>query len=168
MRPQGHFPSLGAGIRYCDWLGRAKCSWAYRVVGKTLTILSDHCGSGSTRQEPAPREEASERTPKRCHADQEQSGPGNAGGDACADGGTGSRARDRQTTRSLADNEPAVGYYVGLTRCTLGEKDEAIEWLERAEQSGLGLLIVVAVEPSFSPLRPVPRFQALLRKLGLA
>jgi len=83
----------------------------------------------------------------------------------------GERDRALEIVRQLeaeADNEPAVGYYVALTRCTLGEKDEAIEWLERAEQSGLGLLIVVAVEPSFSPLRPVPRFQALLRKLGLA
>ena len=64
--------------------------------------------------------------------------------------------------------EPLLAYYVALIRCALGEDEVAIEWLEKAEQTGLGLLTILAVEPSFSRLRPMQRFQALLRKLGLA
>jgi serine/threonine protein kinase/Flp pilus assembly protein TadD len=83
----------------------------------------------------------------------------------------GNREQAVEIARQLeaeAANEPAVGYYVAMIRCTLGETDGAIQWLERAEEAGLGLLIILAVEPSFSPLRPIPRFQTLLRKLGLA
>jgi serine/threonine protein kinase len=63
--------------------------------------------------------------------------------------------------------EPALGYFVGLIRCSLGDDEIAIEWLERAERAGLGLLIILACEPCFRRLWPIPRYQALLRKLGL-
>jgi adenylate cyclase len=82
----------------------------------------------------------------------------------------GERERALEITRRLeeeAAREPALGYYVGLIRGTLGETETAVEWLEKAEQARLGLLIILAVEPSFAPLRGSPRFQALLRKLGL-
>jgi len=83
----------------------------------------------------------------------------------------GERDRALDIARQLeedATSEPAVGYYLAMIYCALGENlDMAVQWLERAEQSGLGILIIVACEPSFSPLRPLPRFQALLGKLGL-
>ncbi len=63
--------------------------------------------------------------------------------------------------------EPGLGYYIGMTCAILGEKEKAIDWLETAERAKLGLLMIVAVEPTFSPLRPIPRFQALLGRLGL-
>ncbi len=65
-------------------------------------------------------------------------------------------------------NEPLLGYYLAIIFGNLGEEEVAIDWLEKAEESELGLLAILAVEPAFSPLRPIPRFQALLRKLGLA
>ena len=67
----------------------------------------------------------------------------------------------------VTTREPAVSYYVGLIYAAFGEKDKAIEWLEKAEQVNLGLLIILAPEPAFTPLRTEPRFQALLHKLGL-
>ena len=67
-----------------------------------------------------------------------------------------------------ASSESAVAYYLGTIYCTLGEEEKAIQWLERAEQAGLGILIILACEPTFSRLWPIPRFQALLRRLGLA
>jgi non-specific serine/threonine protein kinase len=82
----------------------------------------------------------------------------------------GERERALEIARVLeggAASEPVLGYYLGLIRCTLGDHEVAIEWLERAEQAGLGILIVLACEPSFNPLRRLPRFQTLLRKLGL-
>src|SRR5215472_8797425 len=63
--------------------------------------------------------------------------------------------------------EPGLGYYIGLTCTLLGEYEKAIDWLERAERAKLGLLMIVATEPTFSPLRAIPRFQAMLRRLGL-
>jgi non-specific serine/threonine protein kinase len=69
--------------------------------------------------------------------------------------------------RSEVEREPFLAFFLGLIHCVLGDKKEAIDWLERAEQARLGLLIILAPEPSFDPLRSEPRFQALLRKLGL-
>jgi TolB-like protein/Tfp pilus assembly protein PilF len=84
------------------------------------------------------------------------------------------KAGDAQKTHELvreleshAEKEPVVGYFIGLSLGVLGDAERAIPWLERAEESRLGLLIILAVEPSFAPLRGSPRFQALLRKLGL-
>jgi serine/threonine-protein kinase len=49
----------------------------------------------------------------------------------------------------------------------LGEKSKALDSLERAfEQRSLSMT-ELAIEPSFDPLRPDPRFQALLRRLNL-
>lgn len=70
--------------------------------------------------------------------------------------------------KQLAVQEPGLRYYIGLICTLLGEHDEAVEWLEKAEQAKLGLLMIVGVEPSFNNLRTLPRFQALLGRLGLA
>jgi eukaryotic-like serine/threonine-protein kinase len=64
-------------------------------------------------------------------------------------------------------HDSAFAYYLAMIRCALGEEDVAIQWLEKAEEAGLGVLMIVGCEPKFSRLRPFPRFQALLRKLGL-
>jgi hypothetical protein len=49
----------------------------------------------------------------------------------------------------------------------LGRKDEAFEWLERAYEEREALLVWVKVQPAFDPLRDDPRFDALLKKIGL-
>ena len=49
----------------------------------------------------------------------------------------------------------------------LGEKDQALDWLERAYQARLGFLVGVKVDPGLYPLHGEPRFQALLEKMGL-
>jgi non-specific serine/threonine protein kinase len=64
--------------------------------------------------------------------------------------------------------ETGIGYYVGLIYCLLGEKEQAINWFERAYEEKLGILIILGGEPIFAPLRSEPRFQALLRKLDVA
>jgi tetratricopeptide (TPR) repeat protein len=45
---------------------------------------------------------------------------------------------------------------------------EATGWLERMYEEGSGMLVYLKVEPHFDPLRGEPRFQALMRKVGLA
>jgi tetratricopeptide (TPR) repeat protein len=82
----------------------------------------------------------------------------------------GERDRAREIARRLeeqAASDPSLGYWLAFILAALGENlDIAVQWLERAEQGGLGILIIVGCEPSFSPLWPLPRFQALLHKLG--
>lgn len=50
----------------------------------------------------------------------------------------------------------------------LGDQDEAFEWLDKACQGRAGALIYLASDPGFEKLRGDPRFDALLRRIGLA
>ena len=89
---------------------------------------------------------------------------------AVLSGRMGERSRANEIAAEVeakSSNELTLPYGMALIRCTLGEFDAAVEWLEKAERAQNGILIIIAVEPTFAPLRPVPRFQALLRKLGL-
>ena len=47
----------------------------------------------------------------------------------------------------------------------LGEKDEALEWLERAYQDRNMWMVYLQTAPWFDPLRSDPRFQDLLRRM---
>jgi hypothetical protein len=49
----------------------------------------------------------------------------------------------------------------------LGNKDQALLWLEKLYQQRAGI-ILLKVEPYFDVLRPEPRFQALERRMALA
>ncbi len=49
----------------------------------------------------------------------------------------------------------------------LGDKDQAIAWLERAYSEHSNVLTSLKVDPAFDPLRSDPRFQDLLRRVGL-
>jgi hypothetical protein len=55
------------------------------------------------------------------------------------------------------------GGYLGL-----GDKDEAFAWLERVYSQHSNVLTTLKVDPHFDPLRSDPRFQDLLRRVGLA
>lgn len=52
--------------------------------------------------------------------------------------------------------------YVGL-----GEKDQAFQALDAAFQEHSTLLTYLRMDPRFDPLRSDPRFQELLRRVGL-
>jgi len=67
----------------------------------------------------------------------------------------------------VVSSEPAAAYMLGLIHCLLGNLELAVEWLEHLERAGTGTYIVLGCEVSFAPLRALPRFQSLLRKLGL-
>ncbi len=49
----------------------------------------------------------------------------------------------------------------------LGRHDAALDWAERAYEERRGWLVYFAVNPLLDPLRGHPRFQALLRRMGL-
>lgn len=50
----------------------------------------------------------------------------------------------------------------------LGERDEALRWLERAHESHVWWMIFVNTSPDFDPVREDPRFQELVKRMGLA
>ncbi len=58
-------------------------------------------------------------------------------------------------------------YDTALIYAGLGEKDRAFAWLERAYEERSVWLIFLKVEPSLDPLRSDPRFNDLLRRIGL-
>jgi TolB-like protein/DNA-binding winged helix-turn-helix (wHTH) protein len=55
-----------------------------------------------------------------------------------------------------------AGLYAGA-----GDKDQAFAWLEKAYQRRVSVLTNIGVDPAFDPLRSDPRFDDLLRRIGL-
>ena len=56
-----------------------------------------------------------------------------------------------------------VGPYIGL-----GDKDQAFVWLDKSVTAHAPGLTALKVDPIYDPLRSDPRFQPILRRLGLA
>jgi TolB-like protein/Flp pilus assembly protein TadD len=73
-----------------------------------------------------------------------------------------------QQLRELSGNRYVSGYYFALIRLALGEKAEALDWLEKAAAERSPLIVYLNVNPLFDSLRAEPRFTALLKKMGLA
>lgn len=102
-----------------------------------------------------------------------------------------SKSRDTTTLASLADvyglagrkgqalkvigelKERAGRHYVSSFLFAeayggLGEKDQALAWLERAYEDRDQWMVYIASYPGLDPLRSEPRFQALLRRMNFA
>jgi len=58
-------------------------------------------------------------------------------------------------------------YHFAIVHAGLGEKDRAFEWLEHAFENRAVGLFTLKVEPMFDGLRSDPRFEDLLRRVGL-
>lgn len=56
--------------------------------------------------------------------------------------------------------------FIAGTYITLGDKDHAFEWLDKAYQERSPVLFAIKVDPSWDPLRSDPRFQDLLRRMN--
>lgn len=65
--------------------------------------------------------------------------------------------------------EAYVGSYgLAILYTRLGEQEKAIDCLEQAYKERQLAMTEIGVEPAFDPLRPAPRFAALLRRVGLS
>ena len=66
-----------------------------------------------------------------------------------------------------APSPPAEFFAARLAQA--GQRDEALDWLEKgADDRARWLVSLVLVEPRFDTIRDHPRFQAVLRRVGLA
>jgi len=82
----------------------------------------------------------------------------------------GQRAKANQTVSTLKDyvQKRGVGTYeIALVYAGLGNKDEAFAWLEKSYKARDKGLTYLKLDPCVDPLRSDPRFQHLLRRVGL-
>jgi TolB-like protein/DNA-binding winged helix-turn-helix (wHTH) protein len=59
-------------------------------------------------------------------------------------------------------------FYMALTYTGLGDREQALKWLEVAHDDRSNNMIFLGVAPEFDSLRSDPQFQSLLRRMGLA
>ena len=68
--------------------------------------------------------------------------------------------------QELATRRYVTGYSFALVHIALGEKDKAIDWLERAYRDRAGPdIALIKVDPFLDPLRSHSRFEALVQKI---
>jgi len=63
--------------------------------------------------------------------------------------------------------EYVPAFNVAFVYTSLGDKDQAFFWLEKAFDEGEGKLLALKVDPIFDPLHSDPRFAELARRVGL-
>ena len=82
----------------------------------------------------------------------------------------GQEAQARQILEQLKEfsrQRYVSGYYFALLHIGLGEKAQALDWLEKAGAEHSPLIVYLGVNPLFDSLRAEPRFRKLLRETGL-
>ncbi len=78
------------------------------------------------------------------------------------------RAREAlDQLREMTRQRYVSGYFFALIHLGLGEKAEALDYLERAAAERSPLIVYLKVNPIFDSLRSEPRFATLLKRSGL-
>jgi serine/threonine-protein kinase len=86
---------------------------------------------------------------------------------ALASAGRHSEARQAlHTLLAKQDGQPAPPIHVALAYLALGDRERALDWLERGCAERQPLTLQMPVLPQLDPLRAEPRFQALVRRMG--
>lgn len=69
--------------------------------------------------------------------------------------------------QKINENKPHANYYqMAAISAMLGEKEPALEYLNKTIEKGQSQVVLINVEPSFDSLRNDPRFDELLRRVG--
>ena len=82
----------------------------------------------------------------------------------------GNHAEAMRLLRSLkeqARKEYITPMYMAIIYAGLGDTDQAFTWLDKAVEERAGILIFFRKEPVFQELRSDPRFELLLKRIGL-
>ena len=61
---------------------------------------------------------------------------------------------------------PIPPFYLAVVHAGLGDKDEALKWLEKAYEERSYRMVYLAVDPAFNLLRNDPRFDRLLNRVN--
>ncbi len=69
--------------------------------------------------------------------------------------------------KEMSKQKYVSSYDLAILYTGLGDKDKALEQLNHAYEERDGWIICLRVEPLFDPLRSDPRFQDLIRRIGL-
>ncbi len=86
-------------------------------------------------------------------------------------GRSGQKQRARAELKKLEAenrNQPIDSASMAFANLGVGNKDAALDWLEKAYAQRSNGLTSLKVEPAYDPLRAEPRFQELLQRVGLA
>ncbi len=65
------------------------------------------------------------------------------------------------------ENEGGVAFDAGSNYAMAGDKERAVDWLEKAFEDRDPAMTYIGCAPIFDPLRAEPRFQALLRRMNI-
>jgi serine/threonine-protein kinase len=88
-------------------------------------------------------------------------------GHAYAIAGKSARAREVLTAlEKQAARSYVPSYYFALVHAGLGQRDQALRYLERAYEERSTVLAYLLIDPRFASLRDDPRFLGLARRLG--
>ena len=85
-------------------------------------------------------------------------------------GRAGRQVEAERTLRKLLNlnqRQPMDPVVIASAYVGMGDSDRAIAWLEKAYAQHSGGLVLLKVDPAYDPLRGDPRFQDLLRRVGL-
>lgn len=88
---------------------------------------------------------------------------------AYVSGRAGQQAEARQALRDLQlkPGEKSYAFSIAVAYLGIGDNEKAIKWLQKSYTERT-ITIALRVDPSFDPLRSDPRFQQLMRGMGLA
>ena len=84
--------------------------------------------------------------------------------------GSGDRVEAEKVLLKLKDMSKqrfVTPYFTAVIEASLGRRNEAIELLEKSYRERVGLLAFLKVDPWFDDLHSEPRFQDLIRRIGL-
>jgi len=81
---------------------------------------------------------------------------------------SGKMRQARSFLNELAKQPGASPYALGMIHAQLGERNLALDWLERAFRERNYQMAWLKVDPALDPLRRTRRFQSLLDRVGLA
>src|SRR5207247_2054201 len=83
-------------------------------------------------------------------------------------GRAGERAEAQQILTALERRPPGNrAFAIALVHLGLGNNEQALRWLQAAYEERAEWLVIMAPAPFLDPLRPAPRFSALMRKVGI-